>query len=349
MSDPRYLIVKLAALGDVAMASTLPGAIRSRHPGARITWLCGSRVAGLVGLIPGVDEVLVVDEVALLRGSFLERLGALLAAWRQLAGRRFDVTALGHADRRYRALLLTARTGRTRALEHDPSSGMLPIPGRYHGDEYVRLLDERPSRGPIVGHNPLPDLRPHLPARRDPSTVGVVLVPGGTRNLLRESALRRWPVERYREVAVKLRIAGFPVTLIGDDGDAWVRPYFDGVDVFDEVGANDLLEVMGVLAGASLVVTHDTGPLHLARLVRAPLLALFGPTSPSQFVLEGDATTVLWGGASLACRPCYDGREFAACANNLCMKDIPTSAVIDRALAMLTAVPVGTHAVPGRR
>jgi heptosyltransferase-2 len=334
----RYLIVKLAALGDVAMASALPEAIRRREPDARITWLCGGRVAELVRLFDGVSEVLTVDEVRLLRGRLDQRIGALLSVWRELAFRRFDAILMAHADRRYRSLVLPARAGHMRSLEHAPSPRMLPIPGRYYGDEYVRLLDDGGSRGPIVGHSPLSDVRSRLPARRDSSAVGVVLVPGGTRNVLRESALRRWPVERYRAVAERLLDAGHEVTLIGDAGDAWVRPSFVGVGVRDEIGAHGLGQTLAVMAAADLVISHDTGPLHLAQLVRAPLLALFGPTMPSQFVLDDTpATQVIWGGATLACRPCYDGREFAACRDNLCMQDIPVSAVANRALAMLAA------------
>ena len=77
----RYLIVKLAALGDVVMASTLVGAIRGRDAEAHITWLCGSGVAPLVRLFDGVDEVVVVNELALLRGSAPARFRALLALW----------------------------------------------------------------------------------------------------------------------------------------------------------------------------------------------------------------------------------------------------------------------------
>jgi heptosyltransferase-2 len=212
---------------------------------------------------------------------------------------------------------------------------MLPIPGRYYADEYVRLLDEVPSRGPIVGHHPLSDVRPMLPARRTGEPVGVVLVPGGTRNVLRESALRRWPVERYRVVAGQLRAAGLPVTLVGDANDAWVRPAFAGLDVRDEIGAHGLAGTLAVMAAADLVISHDTGPLHLARLVRAPLLALFGPTIPTQFLASDTDTQTIWGGAQLACRPCYDGREFADCRDNLCMKDITAADVVARAFAML--------------
>ena len=339
MSGSRYLIVKLAALGDVAMASALPEEIKRREPDAHVTWLCGTQVVELVRMFPGVNEVMVADEVGLLRGRTHERVSAMLDVWRQLAFRRFDAILLGHADRRYRALVRTARAQRLRSLHQDVSARMLPIPGRYFGDEYVRLLDDDDSRGPITGHYPLADVRLALPRRNVGGRVGVALVAGGTRNLLRESALRRWPVERYREVAGRLLGAGYTVSLVGDAADAWVRPHFAGLDVRDEIGAHGLTGTLAVLRDAQLVISHDTGPLHLAKLVRAPLLALFGPTMPSQFVVKDPGTSVMWGGGDLACRPCYDGREFAACRDNLCMQDIASSAVAERALAMLAAAP----------
>jgi heptosyltransferase-2 len=338
MSGAHYLIVKLSALGDVAMASTLPGAIHARDPDAHVTWLCNDGVADLVRLFGGVNEVLVVDEVGLFRGSLGRRARAVLGTWRLLAGRRFDQILIGHGDWRFRALVLPVRAGRLRALSHAPSRKALPIPGRYHGDEYARLLEDD-SRGPIAGHWPLADVRPFLPPHRTPRHVGVALVPGGARNALRESALKRWPVERYRELAERLRHAGVAVTLVGDAADAWVRPYFADLDVRDEIGAHGLIGTLSLLSAADLVISHDTGPLHLAGLVRSPLLALFGPTNPSSFVMADANTSVMWGGASLACRPCYAGREFADCRNNLCMQDIPVAAVTDRALAMLSREP----------
>lgn len=348
VTGSRYLIVKLAALGDVAMASALPEAIRRRDPEAHVTWLCGSGVAELVRLFGSVNEVLVADEVALLRGRPDERLGALLAVWRLLGLRHFDEILLGHADRRYRALVLAARSTRLRALHHHVSARMLPIPGRYHGDEYVRLLDGDEARGPIAGHFALADVRATLPAQPDRSVAGVVLVPGGTRNVLRESALRRWPVERYRALAERLRDAGHVVTLVGDAADAWVRPYFAGAGVRDEIGAHGIAGTLGVLRAADLVISHDTGPMHLARLVRAPLLALFGPTNPSQFVPDDGSARVIWGGARLACRPCYDGREFAACRDNLCMQDVSVDAVMAHARSLLGDRRAEPHMSPWR-
>ena len=332
----RYLIVRLAALGDVVMTSALVRELRRRDADAHVTWLCGTRAASLVRLFEGVDEVVEVDESALLRGNAAARLNALAGVWRALVGRRFDRTLLAHADGRYRAVLLPVRTGRVRAFEHAVSPWTLPIPGRYIGDEVVRLLDDEPSRGPIRGHYPLADVRQRLGAASE-GDVGVVLVPGGARNVLREDALRRWPVEQYRALAQRLLEKGLRVTLVGDDADAWVRPSFAGLGVRDEIGARDVPGTLRLLCDAQVVVVHDTGVLHLARLVGAPLIGLFGPTIPSKSLTESPEVVALWGGPELACRPCYNGREYADCRDNICMSGIRVDAVEMHVDAILSA------------
>jgi heptosyltransferase-2 len=329
--------VRLAALGDAVLASSLIGAARSRDPEAHLTWLCGRRIAPLVRLFAGVDDVIEVDEASLLGGGGASRLRALLGLWGQLLPRRFDVTLIVHADARYRLALGPARLGQVRMLQPHRPGRMLPIPGRYLADEYARMLEDGPPRGPRVGHAPLATLRRPPPPPSAPEQVGVVLVPGGARNVLRESALRRWPVDRYRQVAAALLAAGVPVTLVGDASDEWVRPSFAGLAVRDEIGRTDVEGTLGLLAHASLVITHDTGPLHLAALVRAPIIALFGPTMPAWFLPTHPGAHALWGGADLACRPCYDGREFAACTNNLCIQEVTADTVLRRALAVLRA------------
>jgi ADP-heptose:LPS heptosyltransferase len=67
---PRsVLIVKLAAIGDVAMALPMIAALRSNAPETRITWLCGRIAAPLVRCVDGVEDVVVTDETAVLAGN----------------------------------------------------------------------------------------------------------------------------------------------------------------------------------------------------------------------------------------------------------------------------------------
>ena len=335
VAEPRILIVKLGALGDVVMASTIVEAVRTRTPNAHITWMCGASVQELVGLF-AVDEVVVVDDAALLRGTTWQRVRALASLVRRMLGRRYDVTLLGNVDRRYRVLLLGVRAGRTRTWSRRQTSTTNPIPGRSHSDEYVRMLDPDPTnRGPIALRAPLPDVRGSLPDAGEPFSANtVVLIPGGARNLLSDTAHRRWPLERYAELARRLIADGRAVIIAGDRGDAWVRPAFEGVAIDDRIGTCSITQTIALFSRVGAVVSHDTGPLHLARLARAHLIALFGPTTPAERLSDGEDVHVIWGGSHLACRPCYNGRFFAQCENHLCMQDISVErvyAALDRA------------------
>ncbi|MGH7838029.1 MAG: glycosyltransferase family 9 protein, partial [Candidatus Binataceae bacterium] len=99
-------------------------------------------------------------------------------------------------------------------------------------------------------------------------------------------------------------------------------------NVLDLVGQTSLLDLLAIYGVSDGVITHDSGPLHLAILARAPTVALFGPTLPNHFVPKGMPVTVLWGGDDLACRPCFDGKAYAPCRDNRCIKQISVAQVV---------------------
>jgi heptosyltransferase-2 len=327
----HYLIVKIAALGDIAVASALVREIRTTSPDAHVTWLTGERGAPLVRLFDGIERIVTVDEARLFHGSKMERARVIGGVWSRLGMRRFDHVLLLHADRRYRLLTMPVRYRQLSRLEH----GVIPRLDRDRAGEYVRLLnaDRTPDEAPA-----LMDIRGRLPPR-SPYTSDrpvVALVPGGARNVLRDDGLRRWPVENYRSLAGRLIGEGFDVLLLGDSDDTYVREHFSGVAVTDRIGQWDLVETLCALRDAMLLVTHDTGPLHFARLVRTPAVGLFGPTDPRHVVGSAADISTLWGGAHLPCRPCYDGRDYAACQLNVaCMRDVGVDAVFRMALSRL--------------
>ena len=226
------------------MASTLARRIRDERPDAAITWLCGRTTAPLVAQFADVDEVIAIDERRLLRGGPVDRMSALLPIWAALLRRRFTRVMLLHVDRRYRVVTAPLVTTPVVSLTRAVYGAMNPVPGRYFGDEYARLLDGLAHAGPIAAHYPLARLRP-LPAiaragMPDGSRPSVAIVPGGARNVMRESGLRRWPVEHYASVARALVDDGVTVRLIGDANDAWVRPSFSDIDVEDLIGTTSL-------------------------------------------------------------------------------------------------------------
>jgi heptosyltransferase II len=329
----EVLIVKVGAIGDVVMA--IPAAVTARETGddVRVTWLCGTTVEPLLRFTGVADELVVVDERALWAGSRLARIRAVLSVWRRLAGRRFDLVAIGHPDPRYRLLTLFVRARTTRSWTRRGRRPW-PLPGRYHGDENVRLVTGGDAA--TLPRRPYPTLRFPFHGRLadelgNASNGRVVLVPGSARNPLRDDGLRRWPLEHYVELARRLVAEGRQVVLAGSPDDAWTREAFSDVDVADAIGRTSLVELCGLMQHSDLVITHDGGPLHLALLSGARLIALFGPTSPHEKVPEREGVVVLWGGADLACRPCYDGNDYAGCPLNVCLREVSVERVHEEA------------------
>jgi heptosyltransferase-2 len=339
------LIVKLAAIGDVAMALPMVTALRAKHPGCRITWLCGESAQPLLACVSGIDRLVVANERALLAGSRRDQTAETLRVWTRLGVEHFDLVLTAHADRRYRLLTLLARAVRRRSLA-DARPRARIVNGRYHGDEYVRMvtdLDDYRAESfaipPLAAELP-PHIRTALLTGNPDRRPLIALAPGGARNVLRESPLRRWPLENYAALAGLLRQHGYATVLTGSETDSWTRSALQP-DSIDLVGRTNLPELIALFRECAAVVAHDSGPLHLARLAGVPRVALFGPTDPGTFIGPRTRVAVLWPGSILPCAPCYDGREFAACSNNLCMQHITPEAALQALIDLIAADAIG--------
>ena len=326
--------MKLGAIGDVLMV--LPAARLLWEAGYTVDWIAGDVVAPILRLYPWLN-VLAVDEHKLLRHGAKARSGQMLRLWRALLGRGpYDLCATLYYDRRYRWLTLPVRARRKLLLSGSDRFRRI-LPGRRHTDEFARLLLNLPD---AVTPRHLPPIRPTLfPAYPMPPTgkTRIILAPAGARNMMAEAILRRWPAELYVALT-QLLLAAIPdaeILLIGGPDDTWVSPHFAPLPVTDLIGTLSLTQTIALLDTAAIFVTHDTGPLHLAGLTSTSILALFGPTDPHAFLPQRPGVTSIWGGEGFACRPCYDGRNFAPCPANDCMRQITPQQALEAALQIL--------------
>lgn len=329
----KVLIVKFGAIGDVVMA--LPAVHALHLQGATIDWICGRAVAPLLACYPWVRTI-VVDDRAILTASTVRRAATIAGLWSRLAGCRYDLCATLYYDARYRVLTLPVRSARKLMLSRE--NRVLRLVGtRPHADEYARiLLGEVDSCRP-ENRTPLrPERLPESPLPEKKASVRIGLVPGGASNMLRQQTLRRWPVTEYVRLTKDLLTRGYEVVLLGGSDDAWVRSVFEAefsarysqAQLIDAIGSLTLAEVIATCDRCDVVVSHDTGPMHLAGLSRAALVGLFGPTDPGSFLPRRTGVRGLWGGEGFACRPCYDGANFAPCTDNGCMQQISVEMVL---------------------
>ncbi len=350
----RLLLLKFGAIGDVVMA--IPAAALLHEAGFSVDWVVGAAIAPVLRVYPWIN-VIPVDEARLLRGSIAARLNAMRDLWRSLrrgsAKNSYDLCATLYYDRRYRILTLPVHARRRISLSWQDRATCL-LPGRHHTDEYARILSGRPdTETPAqLAPVPAPDLPPN-PHPRVSGRVRIVLAPAGARNLLREDALRRWPVENYVALAAALLGRGYEVLLAGGSDDRWASAFFAELarkaspgSFADLIGSLSLVETLALLHSAEVTVTHDTGPLHLAGITSTAIVTLFGPTDPHGRLPQRPNCVALWGGEGFACRPCYDGRDYAPCPHNGCIREVTPAMVLGQVETSLRARAEGRNLPP---
>jgi heptosyltransferase I len=276
---PRSLcLLRLSALGDATHAVALIRAIQQGLPGLPITWIIGKGEAKLVEGLEGV-ELVVFDKKAGLAG--LRDLRA------KLAGRRFDV--LLNLQLALRAGLLSTlvradrRIGYDRARSKEGHSLFINeriAPGGHHVlDAFLQFLGPLGiAPGPVRWDLPVPTEAHAWAAEQFPGDVPTLLV-----SPCSSHSLRNWSAERYAAVADHAVARGWRVAICGGRSEL-ERRTADAIlahmsaPAIDLVGKDTLKQLLALLARASLVLTPDAGPMHLANAMGTPVLGLHACT-----------------------------------------------------------------------
>ncbi len=294
---PRILLIKPSSLGDVIHALPVAEAIRRRYPDAFLAWLVKREWSDILDGNPHLDEVLdfpfewtsaaaIVSTLRALRFDWAVDLQGLfrsgVLAWLSGAQRRIGFEA--------------AREGSTLFY----TERVAVIDPRMHAVErylmIARALDAA-SEKPVfwIGARPEDErwADEHVGRFADHEAPRVVLNPSARR------ADKRWPVERFAEVGRRLagRFAARLVVIGGpnDVGRAERLAARLPPQAANFAGKTSLGRLAAVLRRADVVVTNDSGPMHLAAALKIPVVAVFGPTDPRKVGPYGSVHRVLEG------------------------------------------------------
>ena len=310
----NILVVNVNWLGDAVFSTPVFKALKKNFPRARICCLCVSRVKEALAHCPHIDEIIVYDEKGRHRAPW-----AMAALTLQLRARHFDAAFLLHRSF-IRALMIfwagiPVRVGYSKArwlLTHP-----VDLPGKdiHRLEMYLKVVEEYGLRVDdrccvlTVGA----DIWPKGLAK---DTAYVVFNTGGNWDL------KQWPQDHWIELTRRTGKAGVCVVFSGSGKDKERCGHIieaSGAGGVNLAGATTLPEALALYKNAKVVVSCDTGPLHLADSVGANALALFGPTRPEITGPRGTGKVkVLFKDVGCNKAPCYH----LACPKNVCMHSI---------------------------
>ena len=287
MQDAPHSIclLRLSALGDVTHVLPLLHTLRDAWPGLEVTWVIGKGEHRLLAGLPGVRFVEYDKKTGL----------AGMRAMRRELGQRFD--ALLQLQVSARANLLSAFIPARRRIGYDASRSKeghgLFINERIADRPGIHVLDAIGSfaealglqRDAVVWNLPVPD-DAHAWARAQWGD-------DGRRTLMvspcSSHALRNWRAERYAALADHAAAQGWRIVLCGgrsalerDTGDAILAAMRARDGVLDLIGKDTLKQLPALLARADLLVTPDSGPMHIANAMGTKVLGLHAASNPNR-------------------------------------------------------------------
>lgn len=341
----KILVIKLAGIGDLILATPALRALRKRFPGARIALLTTPRASELAEGSPYIDELFCLNPAS-------KNLREIIRLIRSLRRKRFDIAinlynlfTLGGALKM--ALLMYLIGARCRVGRDTDGRGFFYT---------IKVPDERFSKRHEVEYNldvvqalgadikdkgleiPISDkdreyIRKFLKQNRITDEDLVIgLNPGAFR------LSQRWGKENFAQVGDNLA-KRYQAKIIITGGAEEVKL---SQEVADMMGVKptittakiSLKQSIALIKRCNLFISNNTAAMHIVAAVRAPLVALMGPIS-LRYAPYGDKNRFIMVKKEVGCSPCYKFR----CRRHLCMKLITVENVLQAAEELLRRSP----------
>jgi len=350
MHDPskvqfkKILIIRLGAMGDVLLTSLLLRNLKRRFPNADIDFLVKETYTSLVSSNPNVKNVIPLK----VQAGFSD----LLQAGREIRNHQYD--AVINLQNNFRSCFI-ARFSKA------------PNRKRYRLGRWTRFLLVKLNMNLLRNVKPVPlrmldtirewsvqddglgldlfisdKIKKHIETRLQKMGVDkkeslIAMAPGASRET------KRWLQRRFVETGRYFQKKKYRIILVGGKEDqnicSFIRQKLDHRPV-NLAGECSLEETAAALQQADLLITNDSGIMHMAAALGKPVAAIFGPTS-EHLGFFPFRTKFMVVEKFLKCRPCsYHGTKKCPKKHFRCMKEITTLQVVKAAEALLQGEPL---------
>lgn len=260
----RILVIRVDRIGDAVVSTPTLGLLRTAFPTSRIDILLGEKNRAIAPLLPFVDNVMIWER----------RPDRLLAVIGCLRRGRYDVVLNLHTDRSSNAevssaIAAGAHTIRAHEVDGVGSGHIVPA--------VARSLEPLGIETSGLAESELP-LRLRIPERLEYDPDGPIGLSVSSRD-----PDRRWPVDSYRQLVRQLAAAGRPVIILAEpaDRDRAESLVPEGLTIPIET-RESLMEYLRLLQTCSILVTPDSGAVHMGAACGVPVTGLYASAAKEQ-------------------------------------------------------------------
>ncbi len=337
-SPTSIVICKFLGMGSIVQSTPLLQTFKKQFPDSRIIYLSSHSNKKFLEKITVIDELILLDDT-----SFFSTIISTFSSIKLLLSKKadlfIDLEMYSHFSKIFTLLSgASLKFGLTNSKSND--KGVYTSIFQLHKDRpvsesYLEMCKTF-SSAPLIHelYNFKTDENVLRKIKERFKISGQYLIVNPNASDLRIE--RRWPKEKFSELTGKLvdLLPDFKIVLIGSPAESeFVNEVWYGINesvkanVIDTSGRLSIEELISLISGTELMITNDTGPMHLAFAAHRPTIALFGPASPIQFGNHSAVTAIY---KKVACSPCVHDHIKPPCkGDNICMKQIEVDEVFE--------------------
>lgn len=328
----NVLVIQTAFLGDVAISLELVHALRYYNPSVVIDFITTPAASGIIELCPLVNNVFNFD-----KRNKHKKIKDISIFAKSLAKNRYDCIISLHKS--FRTSLLVSKIDSKYKIGYQDSAFSKfvythCVKANFSLSEHYRVLSPLKVFGINYLRYRIGDYNLKF-ADEIKSKVEQILQENNIKNKFVVIApgsvwyTKKWGKEKYTELVKQIEISGYSCVIIGNDNDKedcnFVAKTKKALNLSGKTSVQDLIYL---ISQASLLVSNDSAPVHFANLVKTPVVAIYGPTSPIFGFAPIGSEDVIIENNSLKCRPCQiHGGKKCPIGTLECMETITPSEV----------------------
>lgn len=330
----KFLVIRTGDIGDIVLSTPVIRCIKKQLPLAEVHFLLNSRFRLLLEQNPYVDKVHSFTES--------ETIGE------ELRSENFDIVIDLQDDRFSRRIIrelgVTAKSYDRLAFKKALYTRFKvnTMPSLHVVDRYLKTVESLQVKDDGEGLDYFIPSRDEVVEKDIPAShhLGyIALVIGGSK------FNKKMPVEKLKEICLAI---DHPIILLGaneDFNEGYQVSSIDPVKIYNACGKFNLNESADLLKKSRLVISHDTGLMHIAAAFKKPIISVWGSTVPSFGMVpyygkrfQNRVSSEMIQVKNLWCRPCSErGLDHCPQGHFKCMKKISVPAVVEQVKALLKA------------